>query len=109
MCGGFGDSMVADLLREVETNRDGRAANKYLSMLQGQPGDYHVCEGLLSLHKAMGLYYTISAMRSVKRIQPLDKNLFIVCNDANRGARPSLCTLRPPPPLLCPAFAIDRL
>eukprot|EP00192_Tetraselmis_astigmatica_P012226 CAMPEP_0117663766 /NCGR_PEP_ID=MMETSP0804-20121206/8801_1 /TAXON_ID=1074897 /ORGANISM="Tetraselmis astigmatica, Strain CCMP880" /LENGTH=422 /DNA_ID=CAMNT_0005470833 /DNA_START=133 /DNA_END=1401 /DNA_ORIENTATION=+ len=86
LCGGFGEGLVSDLLHEIETNEDIHQANRYHSMLKGEAGKWHVTEGLQQVHRGLSLYHLISCMRTSQRLLPLDQNVFIVCNDANKDS-----------------------
>jgi len=95
LCGGFGGDLVNDVLHEIGSVRDTRRANYYRSLLDGGPGEEHITEALVPVHRASALYHLLLSMESSRRLHPLDRNVFVVCNEANRG----LSSLRRIPPL----------
>uniref|UniRef100_A0A061QQ25 Uncharacterized protein n=1 Tax=Tetraselmis sp. GSL018 TaxID=582737 RepID=A0A061QQ25_9CHLO len=85
LCGGFGGDLVNDVLHEIGSVRDTRRANYYRSLLDGGPGEEHITEALVPVHRASALYHLLLSMESSRRLHPLDRNVFVVCNEANRG------------------------
>eukprot|EP00951_Prasinocladus_malaysianus_P015560 scaffold119562_cov45-Prasinocladus_malaysianus.AAC.1 len=83
LCGSFGQSLVADLHHRLSSTEDTTKIRLYKAMLRECSGGHFVTDALQNVHKAAALYHTVSAMQSARRLQPLDQNVFFVCNEAN--------------------------
>lgn len=101
LCGGFGQTILNDLQRQIEAITDTHQKNVYRNLIKRGPGGLFVTEALLPVHRASAVYHMLCSMQTAQRLLPLEDNVFFVHNEANRGkdvaAHPcaTLCWLSP--------------